>query len=183
MSEEESHEEDYVEEDIFNEGESVLIDKEDGTLYIGLFVGFTDQGLITKNTHRMEKIQDKLSPAFRNDFKVSLFKKTIAELKELADEEEIALTGLRRKDEIVAEISDVMLARAESELEERTEFVVLKRPVLSYLPWHKIDEMRRLSEYLEEMDLQEFSTSLDMFSGIDLVGPDMSPEASKVADE
>jgi hypothetical protein len=184
MSEEpESHEEDYVDDDIFGEGESVLIDKEDGTLYIGLFMGFTDQGVITKNTHRMEKIQDRLSPAFRNDFKVGLFKKTVAELKELAEEEEISLTGLRKKNEIVAEISDVMLARAENELEERTEFVNLKRPVLSFLPWHKIDEMRRLSEYLEEMDLQEFSTSLDMFVGIDAVGPDVGSGESKVTNE
>jgi hypothetical protein len=184
MSEEpEGLDEDFEGEDIFNEGESVLIDKEDGTLFIGLFVGFTDQGLITKNTHRMEKIQDRLSPAFRNDFKVGLFKRTVAELRAIAEDEEIALTGLRKKDEIVAEMADVMLARAEAQLEERTEFVVLKRPVLSYLPWHKIDEMRRLSEYLEEMDLQEFSDSLDMFAGIDAVGPDMGSDESKVSGE
>jgi len=180
MSEE--HEEEF-DEDVFQPGESVLITKDDESLSIGLYVGLTDFGLITKNTHRMEKIQDRLSPAFRNDFRVGLMKKTVAELRELAADEEISLTGLKRKDHIIAEISDVMLARAEEELEERTEFVVLKRPVLSFLAWHKVDEIRRLSEYLEEMDLQEFSDSLDMFAGIDLVGPDMGSDEAKVADE
>lgn len=182
MSEEENNE-GYVDDDVFQEGESVLITKEDESLSIGLFVGIMDFGLITKNTHRTEKIDDRFSPAFRNDFKVGLFKKTVAELKEMAEEEEISLMGLRKKNEIVAEMSDVMLSRAENELESREAFVALKRPVLSFLPWPEIREIRRLSEYLEEQDLQEFSTSLDMFAGIDAVGPDMGSEASKVSDE
>lgn len=183
MSEEENEDGIYPDDDVFQEGESVLITKEDESLAIGLFVGIMDFGLITKNTHRTEKIADRFSPAFRNDFRVGLMKKTVEALKEMAVDEEISLVGLRKKNEIIEEMTDVMLARAENEMEEREAFITLKRPVLSFLPWPEIKEVRRLSEYLEEQDLQEFSTSLDMFSGIEAVGPDVSPEASKVSDE
>jgi hypothetical protein len=188
MSDEENDaigpDEDYIDDDdMFQEGESVLITKEDLTMAIGLFVGLTDFGVITKGTHRTEKMQDRLTPAFRNDFTVGLYKLTVAELKDMAAEEDISLVGLKKKIDIVNEVADVMMARMESQLEPREEFVALKRPVLTFTPWHKLEEMRRLSEFLEEMELQEFSDSLDMFSGIDAVGPDMGSDEQKVSDE
>jgi hypothetical protein len=168
---------------VFEPGSDVLVYLPEGGMTVGAYVGMTDYGVILKVTYRMKMVQDRMDIETRNKFKAALWTYTIAGLKELAEENEIAITGLRKKEEIVAEISDVMLAQADAMMEPHEELVPLKRPVMTFLPWQEITRIERAEEHLEEIELTEFSQSLDAFVGITEDEASVSQDEVGVKDE
>lgn len=168
---------------IFTTGQDILISLVDGGLSVGAFVGLSDFGVIYRATYRMRVVQERTNVETRNRFKVALWTHTIAELREMAENEGIALTGLRKKNEIILELSDAMVAMADEMMEPHEELVALKRTVMTFLPWSEVKSIERADEYLEEQELMQFSESLDSFMGIDLMASDMGPNEQKVPDE
>lgn len=168
---------------VFEPGSDVLVYLPEGSMTVGAYVGMTDFGVILKVTYRMKMVQDKMDIETRNKFKAALWTYTIPGLKELALENEIALTGLKKKQEMVMEISDVMLAQADEMMEPHEELVPLKRPVMTFIPWQEITRIERADEHLEEIELVEFSQSLDEFMGVPLEGLDMGTSEVGAKDE
>jgi hypothetical protein len=167
---------------IFQTGQDILITMADeGEVSVGAFIGLSEFGVIYRATYRMMLVQDRTNVETRNKFMASLWIHTIAELKEIAANEEISLMGLKKKGEIIAELADSMVAMADSMMEPHKALVPLKRSVMTFLPWHKVDMIERADEYMEERDLAAFSESLEQFMGVDLVAADatLSDEGAK----
>lgn len=168
---------------IFVPGSEILILLADGKKTAGAYVGLTEFGVIFRATYRMKMIQETVDTETANLIRESMFRKTVAELKELAEEEGISLKGAKKKVEMVAEITDCMIAEVNALMEPHEELVALKRTVMTFLPWQEVARIERADEYLEEKDLERFSVSLDQFTGIDENDPAIGSDESKVSDE
>lgn len=151
---------------IFDPGSEILIKHGDNGLSVGAYVGVTDFGVIFRATYRMKVVQDQVDAETVNIIRAGLASSTVAELKVMAEEEEISLKGLNKKSEIVEEITDSFIAAVNANMEPHEELVLLKRSVLTFLPWSEITQIERADEYLEEKELERFSISLDQFRGI-----------------
>jgi len=158
--------EDEVNGRIFDPGSEILIQHADGGQSVGAYVGLTDFGVIYRATYRMKTVQEQVDGETANLVRESLFRSTVAELKAIAEEEEISLKGLKKKSEMVQEITDVMISQMNALMEPHEELVLLKRTVMTFLPWSEVTRIERAEEYLEEKELERFSVSLDQFKGI-----------------
>ena len=151
---------------IFEVGQDILIHLVEGGVTVGAFIGLSDFGVVHRATHRMLKVVDQYDEAFRNRLRANLSMETVADLRKMAADEEIGLTGLRKKVEIVEEIVDVMIAKFEDSFETRDELTPLKRSIVTFHTLAEVKMIERADEYLEEKELVRFGNSLDKFTGI-----------------
>lgn len=151
---------------IFDPGSEILIHHGDGALSVGAYIGLTDFGVIYRATYRMKMVQEEIDAETRNGIRGGLLSNTVAELREMAEQEEMSLKGLKKKSEIIEELTDYIVAQVNKNMETHEELVMLKRSVLTFLPWSEVTQIERADEYLEEKELQRFSVSLDEFRGI-----------------
>lgn len=151
---------------IFEPGSEILIQHGEGGLSVGAYIGLTEFGVIYRATYRMKMVQEQVDPEIVNGIRSGLMLNTVAELRVMAEEEELSLAGLKKKSEIIEELTDYIVAQVNKNMEPHEELVMLKRSVLTFLPWHEVGQIERAEEYLEEKELERFSQSLDAFKGI-----------------
>lgn len=144
---------------LFSAGNAVVVETNDG-IKAGPFLGMLEYGIAIRMTIRQGDAQTKLAPSSIAAIRSDLKDMTVAELKEIAVDEEISLSGLTKKEEIVSAITSALILDIEAGLAKKVNLVELAVPITTFIPWQEIVNIYDGAEWVKDQEVAEFRDSM-----------------------
>lgn len=149
---------------LFEVGTLVVIDTKAYGQIAGGFIGLTEFGVAIKMTHKEGQASGELTDSQKEGIKADLSEMTVKELQEMARETDLKATGTKAV--LVQRIADVMVEEINESLPPRATTIELAVPTTTLISWNEIDMIQDGTDYLNDMEVSEFRSTI--VDGLDL---------------